>query len=147
MRKLTIFISAVFALGAAAILLAPTDASAYCSDTLLQGDCEEGQTEHICCGEAAPPSPDDPPPDPASGLTLCGQIDDLIGGCVKVGGEEPGPLYVRGCIDSIGFQLPTTPPPVEPPTGPPSVDCADHAVAACQDCGCAVTTCVAVAAE
>jgi hypothetical protein len=141
MRKLAVFSSAVFALGAAAILLGPTNASAYCSDTGLQGTCPSGQTERICCDEAAPPSPDDPPPDPASGLTLCGQVDDLIGGCIKVGGEDPGPLYVRGCIDGIGAQLPTTPPPVEPPTGPPSTECADHAVAACQDCGCAVTIC------
>ena len=137
MRKLAVII----ALGAAAILWGATNASAYCSDTGLQGACDAGQTEHICCEEAAAPSPDDPPPDPAAGLTLCGQIDDTIGGCIHVGGEDPAPLYVRGCVDGIGAQLPTTPPPVEPPTGPPNTDCADHAVAACQDCGCAITVC------
>src|SRR6266571_5048092 len=101
------------------MMMATVASAAYCTN--IQSDCLTGEHRQVCCNE--PPSDPTmaPPPfdpnNPSGGITICGEIDDLVGGCAQL---PPG--TIAGCIDGAGLDLASPPPidPNNPPAFPPN---------------------------
>ena len=116
------------------MLTAGAAMAAYCTN--IQAQCPAGTHQQVCCNDptAGGPPPALPDPNnPPSSLTLCGAIDDLIGGCVQL---PPG--TIAGCVDGAGLDLASPPAidPNNPPAFPPN-NCGNLAATACAACGCA----------
>jgi hypothetical protein len=113
MRRLVIVASMmVFGLW----LVASNASATYCTSATT-GTLTAPTCTTTCCNDPGAPDPMNPP------MNLCGEIDDLVGGCI-----DPAGGTVGGCVTS---------------TDPLGGTCPDAAVAACDACGCATATTVA----